>query len=191
MDLPPHLHLTRDLLMRSLPAYHLDQAPPMPAGLADDLLGRFAATAVVIARPDSFFGKMRAFLATPGFGLAATAVVMLGICLPMLSGPSREETFRGTNLAGAAGEGPEICFVGRNAALQSVIEKSGSFEISAFRSASDRETALALSGSKVVVDFTADTITAYDAEGNEVHAAKIPAQEGRVAGAVADAVSRL
>ncbi|WP_367873885.1 hypothetical protein [Luteolibacter sp. Populi] len=191
MDLPPHLHSTRNLLMRSLPAHGQEQAPPMPAGLADDLLARFAPKSVVIARPVSLFGKARTFLATPGFGLAATAVVLLGIGVPMLSGPSRQETFRGANLAGAASEGPGICFVGRNAALQSAIEKSGSFEISAFRSASNRETALALSGSKVVVDFTTDTITAYDAEGNEVHSAKIPDQEVRVAGAVADAVSRL
>ena len=44
---------------------------------------------------------------------------------------------------------------------------------------------------RVLVDFTTDTITAYDAAGKVVHTLKIPDQPARVAGAVADAVSRL
>ena len=196
MDLPPHLHATRDLLMRSLPVHISEPAPPMPAGLANDLMMRFepraapAAGAVTATAPVSIFGKLRAFLATPGFGMAATAVVVLGLGVPLLSNNSRE-TFRGENPPSAtASEGTAICIVGRNKELQSAIEKSGSFEVSAFRSAATSDSALALRGPKVVVDFTTNKITAYKADGTEAHSMKIPDQPSRVADAVADAVSR-
>jgi hypothetical protein len=194
MDLPPHLHATRDLLMRSLPAHALEQAPPMPAGLCSDLLGRFEprGSAVTATTPASFFGTLRRFLATPGFGMAATAVVVLGLGIPLLSNKGQTESFRGENPPGAtASEGTAICFVGQNKTLQTAIEKSGNFEVSAFRNAATSDTALALAGPKVLVDFTTDTITAYDAAGKVVHTLKIPDQPARVAGAVADAVSRL
>jgi hypothetical protein len=192
MDLPPHLHATRDLLMRSLPVHVLEQAPPMPAGLASDLLSRFEprAARMTITAPASFFGKLRAFLATPGFGMAATAVVVLGLGIPLLSN-KEPESFRGDNPPSAtASEGTAICFVGRNKTLQAAIEKSGNFEVSAFRSAATSDAALTLAGPKVLVDFTTDTITAYDAAGKVVHTLKFPDQSSRVAGAVADAVSR-
>ena len=164
----------------------------MPEGLADDLLARFAPPTVIVTRPESFFAKLRNFVATPGFGIAAAAVVLLGVGMPMLSkGPERKESFRGTNVPVQTGEGVGICFVGRNLELQSAIEKSGSFEVSAFRSAANREAANALTGAKVVVDFGDDTITAYDAAGEVVHTAKLPDDPARVASAVADAVSRL
>jgi hypothetical protein len=179
--------------MRSLPAHTLEQAPPMPAGLCSDLLSRFEPRASVTASAAaSFFGKLRTFLATPGFGMAATAVVVLGLGIPLLSNKGQTESFRGENPPGAtASEGTAICFVGRNKTLQTAIEKSGNFEVSAFRNAATSDTALALAGPKVLVDFTTDTITAYDAAGKVVHTLKIPDQPARVAGAVADAVSRL
>jgi len=195
MDLPPHLHATRDLLMRSLPAYSLEQAPPMPAGLADELMQRFEprakAAAITATTPASIFSKLRAFLATPGFGMAATAVVVLGLGIPLLSNKDGKEVTRGVYSPPQETDGIAICFVGRDKELQSAIEKSGLFEGSAFRSATTSDTALALSGAKVVVDFGANTITAYKADGSVAHSVKIPDQPARVAGAVADAVSLL
>lgn len=193
MDLPPHLHATRDLLMRSLPVHAHEQAPPMPAGLSDELLMRFeprASLVMTTTEPASFFSRVRGFFATPGFGLAAAAVVVLGLGVPLLSHQDRPDTFRGGNPGATASVGTAICFVGSNKSLQSAIEKSGSFEVSAFRSGSASEV-LALSGPKVIIDFTAGTITAYNAEGEVVHSAKLPDQSSRAAGAVADAVSRL
>lgn len=196
MDLPPHLHATRDLLMRSLPAHALEQAPPMPAGLAEDLMQRFEpraharAAAITATAPVSFFAKLRAFLATPGFGMAATAVVVLGLGVPMLSN-KEQGGMRGVPPSETLSEGTAICFVGQDKTLQAAIEKSGLFEGSAFRSATSSDAALALGGPKVVVDFAANSITAYKADGSVVHTVKIPDQTARVAGAVADAVSRL
>lgn len=195
MDLPPHLHATRDLLMRSLPAHSLEQAPPMPAGLADELMQRFEprakAAAITATTPASIFSKLRAFLATPGFGMAATAVVVLGLGVPLLSNKDGKEATRGVYSPPQETDGIAICFVGRDKELQSAIEKSGLFEGSAFRSATTSDAALALSGAKVVVDFGANIITAYKADGSVAHSVKIPDQPARVAGAVADAVSLL
>ncbi|WP_035615159.1 hypothetical protein [Haloferula sp. BvORR071] len=188
MELSPHLHSTRDLLMRSLPAHNSEQAPPMPEGLVNDLLSRFAPPTVIVTRPESFFSKLRNFVATPGFGIAATAVVLLGVGMPILS--KSREPFRG-NVPVQSDESVGICFVGRNLELQSAIEKSGSFDVSAFRSATTREAANAMSGAKVVVDFGDDTITAYDSAGGVKYKAKLPDDPVRVASAVADVVSRL
>ncbi len=198
MELSPHLHSTRDLLMRSLPAHASEQAPPMPEGLAEELFARFEAPPSIVmtttSEPVPFFSKVRAFFATPVFGLAAAAVVVLGLGVPLLSnnsGKGGPDTFRGADPGVTASQGTAICFLGQNKSLQSAIEKSGSFESTSFRSATTSDAAQALAGPKVIVDFTAGTITAYDAEGKVVHSAKLPDQPSRVSGAVADAVSRL
>src|SRR5688572_25489596 len=96
MDLSPHLHPTRDLLLRSLPTHDREQAPPMPAGLAEELMARFESqpTQAFEVLPESFFAKLRGFLATPGFGLAAAAVAVVGLAVPMISGPDKD-SFRG------------------------------------------------------------------------------------------------
>lgn len=194
LELPEHLHSTRDLLLRSLPAHPFEQAPAMPAGLADELMARFApeAAPVTLVGRMSLTDKLRAFLATPGFGLAAAAVVLIGVAMPLISQPERrKETFRGGESTAIAGDAVSIVFVGTNSSLQSVVENSGNFEVSAFRSAPDLAGAMAVGGAKVVVDFSTRKISALDSEGREIHSAKIPGEAEKVAAAVADAVSHL
>jgi hypothetical protein len=195
LELPEHLHSTRDLLMRSLPVHPLEKAPAMPAGLADDLTARFGRKTVVVTRVverTSLLGKVRAFLATPAFGIAAAVVVALGVAAPtMTSKPSPQETFRGTDSPAVAGGAVTILFVGTNPALQSAVENSGNFEPSAFRSSVDLASAQEVTGAKVVIDFNTEKIHAVDASGAEAYSARIPARADKVAGAVAEAVSRL
>ena len=193
LELPEHLHSTRDLLLRSLPAHTLEEAPVMPVGLADDLMARFAPKAGVttVLEKASLFAQVRAFLATPAFGAVATAVVVLGVAAPMLSGPAAEETFRGADFSVVAGSTVTILFVGTNSAVQSAVEDSGNFEPSAFRSVVDLSSVQDVAGAKVLIDFNAGKIQAIDATCAQAYSVRIPADAKKVAGAVADAVSRL
>lgn len=166
----------------------------MPCGLADELMARFAPKTVVVtpvAKKSSLVGKVRAFLATPAFGIAAAAVVVLGIAAPMISGTAPQESFRGTDALAFAGGEVTIVFVGTNRAVQSAVEDSGNFEPSAFRSAVDFTAVQDMSGAKVVIDFNGGNIIAINAEGTQVHSVRIPAETDKAAVAVADAVSRL
>jgi hypothetical protein len=194
LELPEHLHSTRDLLMRSLPAHPLEKAPAMPSGLADELMDRFAPKTLVVtpvAERSSLAGKVRAFFATPAFGIVAAAVVVLGIAAPMISGTAPRESFRGADALAFAGGEVTIVFVGTNRAVQSAVEDSGNFEPSAFRSAVDFTAVQDMSGAKVVIDFNGGKIIAINAEGAQVHSVRIPAEADKAAVAVADAVSRL
>jgi hypothetical protein len=195
LELPERLHSTRDLLMRSLPVHAHEKAPAMPADLADDLMARFAPKKTVVTRvvgKTSLLEKVRAFLATPAFGVAAAAVVMLGVAAPMISDkPAAQETFRGADSTAVAAKAVTVLFVGTNRALQSAVENSGNFEPSAFRSAVDLASAQEVAGPKVVIDFNTEKIHAVDASGAETYSTRIPAETDKVAGAVADAVSRL
>jgi hypothetical protein len=193
LELPEHLHSTRDLLLSSLPAHPLEKAPSMPAGLADDLMARFAPKTIVtpVVGKASLFERLRAFLATPAFGIAAAAVVVLGVAAPMISKPVARETFRGADSSAVAGGSVTILFVGTNSALQSAIENSGNFEASAFRSAVDLASVQDVAGPKVVINFNAGKIHAIDASGSEAYSARLPGAAEKVAAAVADAVSRL
>ena len=131
------------------------------------------------------------FLATPAFGVAAAAVVVLGVAVPMISKPVPQESFRGMDSTAVSGDAVTILFVGTNRALQSAVENSGNFEPSAFRSAVDLASAQEVAGAKVVIDFNTEKIHAVDATGAETYSARIPAETDKVANAVADAVSRL
>jgi hypothetical protein len=192
LELPEHLHSTRDLLLRSLPAHPLEEAPAMPAGLAEELMARFVPKTIImpVVEGASLLGKLRAFLATPAFGVTAAAVVILGVAAPMVSQPT-QETFRGADSSAVAGGAVTILFVGTNRAVQSAVENSGNFEPSAFRSAVDLSSVQDVAGPKVLIDFNTGKIQAIDATGGEAYSASIPAEAEKVAGAVADAVSRL
>jgi hypothetical protein len=193
LELPEHLHSTRDLLLRSLPAHPLEEAPAMPAGLAEELMARFVPKTIImpVVEGASLLGKLRAFLATPAFGVTAAAVVILGVAAPMVSQPTAQETFRGADSSAVAGGAVTILFVGTNRAVQSAVENSGNFEPSAFRSAVDLSSVQDVAGAKVLIDFNTGKIQAIDATGAETYSASIPAEAEKVAGAVADAVSRL
>lgn len=188
LDLPSHLHSTRDLLMRSL-VMHPEQAPAMPAGLASDLSARFSprpATAAPV-KPVAWLDKVRHFLATPAFGMAAAAVVVMGIAAPMVSGPSSErETFRG-QAAVASADAVGIVFVGNNPEVVSAIRASGDFEASAITTL---ENEAAPAGPAVIVDFSQGTVSSIARDGSTLHREDLPADASGVAAAIASALSR-
>ena len=193
LELPAHLHATRDLLTRSLVS-HSERAPAMPAGLAADLKARFEPRrAPAQAAPSrSWASSLRSLFATPAFGAVAAAVLILGTAIPLLQGPadSSAETFRG-----AAAVAPEasvqVIFIGEDTGDRTAVESSGNFESASLLSAENIEAALELAGPKVLVDFTARTITAYDAAGNAVHDEAMPASSSQLGDAIAKAVTRL
>lgn len=193
LELPAHLHATRDLLTRSLVS-HSERAPAMPAGLAADLKARFEPrrAPAQAASTRSWAFSLRSLFATPAFGAVAAAVLVLGTAIPLLQGPADtpSETFRG-----AAAVAPEasvqVIFIGEDTGDRAAVEASGNFESASLLSAENIEAALELAGPKVLVDFTARTITAYDAAGNAVHDEAMPASSSQLGDAIAKAVTRL
>ncbi len=189
LDLPSHLHSTRDLLMRSL-VMHPEQAPAMPAGLAADLNARFSPRPAAVApvKPVAWLDKVRSFLATPAFGLAAAAVVVMGIALPMVSQPAApKETFRGQTTAVSA-EPVRILFAGSNPEIVSAIRNSGEFEAAAI--ATLDQTATSTDGPAVIVDFKQGTVSSIDRDGSVLHREALPGDASGVAAAIASALSR-
>ncbi len=189
LDLPSHLHSTRDLLMRSL-VMHPEQAPAMPAGLAADLSARFSTRPAAAAPVESagWLDKVRSFLATPAFGLAAAAVVVMGIAVPMVSGPAAEkETFRG-QAAAASADPVRILFAGSNPGIVSAIRNSGEFEAAAISTLGNASASI--EGPAVIVDFDNGTVSSVDRDGSILHREELPGDASGVAAAIASALSR-
>jgi hypothetical protein len=189
LQLPADLHATRDLLMRSL-VTHPEQAPAIPAGLASDLSARFAprVTKTVVTAPLSWSEKIRAFLSTPAFGAVAAAVVVLGVAVPMMSGPSTE-SFRG-DLPVAQTPAVQIIFTGEAPDIRAAVEASATFESTAL-SSMDSKAAATQPGPKVIVNLTSSTITAIDRDGATLYRAAVPTEPAKVADAIALAVQSL
>ena len=187
-DLPERLLPARDLLSRSLVLHPRELAPAMPTGLAADLAVRFVPR---IAEPTpvriSLTERFRNWLASPSFGLAAAAAVVVGVAIPMLSAPdaATSEIFRGDTIAPAT-DTVWIAFIGENADVEAAIKSSGNFEAFAF--AAD---AASLPGPKVVLDFRTGTVSAVNASGSTVHSSALPMEAKQAPDAVADAISRL
>ena len=193
LELPERLLVTRDVLTRSLPTHPVEKAPAMPAGLAAELTGRFVPQAALRSVGTSWVDRVRSFLASPGFGAVAAAVVVLGVAIPMFSAGDREtqETFRGGATMVAPGEQVRVFFVGENAAVRSAVESSGNFEASALVPGESAYAAKSTKGPKVIVDFYAGQVTAFDAQGAEVFRKELPLEATQVPGTIAKAVSTL
>lgn len=196
LELPAHLHATRDLLTRSLVS-HPERAPAIPAGLAADLSASFDRRGTPAAGPAaatrSWALRLRNWFATPAFGAVAAAVLVLGTALPLFdrpSAPDRGETFRGDH---GAAQAPvvRIIFVGEEAGDRAAIESSGSFEAASLLSVEGIESAREIEGPKVIVDFTARSITAFDAAGAVAHEEAMPDSSSQLGNSIAKAVMRL
>jgi hypothetical protein len=186
--LPERLLPARDLLSRSLALHPRELAPAMPSALAADLAARFTlrmaeSTPVRISLAERF----RNWLASPSFGLAAAAAVVVGVAIPMLSAPdpATSEMFRGGAIT-TPSDTVRIAFIGENASVAAALKSSGNFEAVAF--AAD---AASLPGPKVVIDFGTGTVTAVDSTGNTIHSSPLPLEAKQAPEAVADAISRL
>lgn len=193
LELPAHLHATRDLLTRSLVS-HSERAPAMPAGLAADLMARFEPrlTPAASASTRSWAFSLRSIFATPAFGAVAAAVLVLGTAIPLLQGPATQstETFRGASEV-APESSVQVIFIGEDSGDRAAVEASGNFESASLLSAESIEAALGIPGPKVLVDFAARSITAYDDAGNAVHDEAMPASSSQLGDAIAKAVTCL
>lgn len=189
-ELPPHLHPIRDLLKGSLHTHPTDQAAVMPADLLADLTNRFQTPALATAHvPSSWFERIQSFVSRPAFGVAALAVVILGLALPSLIAPTPTGSgFRGTT-AIAPGESVRIILVQAPAGIRTSLETSGDFETGAISSISG--TPAGQSGSHVVVDFVKSEISAIAADGTVISTDALPADSAALSAAIATAVSRL
>lgn len=190
LELPERLFVTRDVLTRSLPTHPEEKAPAMPSGLAEELAGRFASGAAIRQESAclSWLGRVKSFLATPGFGAVAAAVVVLGVAVPMFSPGNRalpQESFRGGETMVTPGDQVRIFFVGDSAAVRSTVESSGNFEASALANAASVEAAKAEQGPKVLVDLNARKITTFNAEGEVLSQKDLPAETSKAADAIA------
>lgn len=187
LDLPSHLHATRDLLAGSLRLHATEQAPPVPADLLDDLCRRFnsAPIAAVAVPPRSWFETVQSFIARPAFGMAALAIVILGISIPRMidSTPS----FRGGNPP-ADSSNIRIILIQAPADLQQALADAGEIEGGRISSATSSE---GITGARILVDFVTSTITALNASNETVHTAPLPKNTEEITVAIATAVSRL
>ena len=86
LDLPQTLQSTRDLLAGSLQLHATERAPAIPADLLNDLSRRFNTAPVSAAsiQSRSWFEAVQSFIARPAFGMAALAIVILGISVPRM-----------------------------------------------------------------------------------------------------------
>jgi hypothetical protein len=190
-DLPKNLEPTRNLLAGSLQLHATDQAPALPGDLLNDLDRRFSATPATAVQPRSWLAKVQIFTARPIFGLAALALVILGISLPSLRNSTTSDSaggFRGT--VSSTAESPEIRIILLSPPLgfQKTLEAAGDFESSMISSAT---TSGRIAGPRIVVDFAASTITGLNASNQEIHTAPLPKDAAEVSAAIATAISGL
>jgi hypothetical protein len=191
-ELPSHLHSTRDLLTGSLRVHPTDQASAMPAELLSDLTTRFQTFAPAAVRTPSlsWFEKIQSFVSRPAFGMAAVAMVILGLALPGMMAPAPTGTvFRGAATTVAPGESVRILLVNATADVVTSLETSGDFEKAAISSLSSLPDAF--SGPSVIVDFGKSAISVIDATGTLISTDELPADSAALSAAIASAVSRL
>jgi hypothetical protein len=192
LDLPPNLHATRNLLAGSLQLHATEQAPAVPADLLNDLSRRFntAPVAAATTQSRSWFEAVQSFIARPAFGMAALAIVILGISVPRMidSGPRSSGSFRGATPIPAQTHNFRIILIQSPAGFQQALKDAGDFESSMISSATSTD---GITGPRVLVDFTTSTITALNASGETVHTAPLPKDAEEISAAIATAVSRL
>lgn len=193
LDLPPNLHATRDLLAESLQLHATEQAPALPADLLNDLTRRFNSAPVEAAsiQPRSWFEAVQSFLARPAFGMAALAIVVLGISVPRMidsiSNPV-SGSFRGAVSPAAATPNIRIILIQSPAGFQQALANMGDFEKNMISSATSSDS---ITGPRILVDFVALTVTAVNASDEKIHTAPLPKDAEEISAAIATAVSRL
>ena len=189
-DLPKNLESTRNLLAGSLQLHSSEQAPALPGDLLNDLASRFSATPAAAAplQQRSWLARIQSFIARPAFGMAAVALVVLGVSVPSLMDSAPAGGFRG-KVSGTA-ESPEIRIVllSPPTGFQSSLVAAGDFESSMISSTTTGD---GLTGRRILVDFSTATITALNASDEKIHTAPLPKDAEEISAAIAAAVSRL
>lgn len=195
LDLPPHLHATRDLLMGSMKTHATEQAPALPTALLEDLT-RTASRQPIALRQNSLAGlfeSLRSMMASPAFGGAAAAIMVLAIASAVILRPdasSSGDTFRG---AGSFSESTSarVILVGASTGLQEELKAISDLERGAFSSVSSTEGIEEIKGALVIVDWEAQTITAINAKGEIAYSNDLPTSTSSLSLEIALALSRL
>lgn len=192
-ELPQNLTATRDLLAGSLQLHATERAPEVPADLLNDLVRRFNAEPVTRAavQSRSWFEAVQSFIARPAFGMAALAIVVLGVSLPQLidsnSSPATG-SFRGAVDTTPARPSVRIFLIQSPDGYQQALESLGDFESDMISAVSSSDS---ITGPRILVDFVALTITAVNASDEKIHTAPLPMGAEEISAAIATAISRL
>jgi hypothetical protein len=192
LELPQDLQSTRDMLAGSLQMHASEKAPSLPGDLFEDMFQRFSQAPSVATAVESrtWFAAIQSFISRPAFGVAAFAVVVIGLALPNMMSPTVANAgFRGAVPVETATGNVRIVLIKAPSDIQKLIESSGDFEKGVISSV--EMTAGADTGARVLVDFGAYTITAIDANGEAIHAATLPGDSNEISSAIALAVSKL
>lgn len=191
-DLPQNLAATRDLLAGSLQLHATERAPAIPADLLNDLSRRFNTAPVSAAsiQSRSWFEAVQSFIARPAFGMAALAIVVLGISVPQMINSTSTPAggFRGSVTPTAATPNIRIILIQSPAGFQQALADLGDFENSMISSATSSDS---ITGPRILVDFVTSTITAVNASDEKIHTAPLPKDAEEISAAIATAVSRL
>lgn len=192
LDLPSHLHSVRDRLTESLGIHPTDGAPEAPFGLLEDLERQFDSPVLQpLHQTRSWRESLRSFFASPAFGIAAAAAVVLAVAMPSLL-EQPVDTFRGGPVTTRSGKTVQIILVQEPSGIRHLVETSGDIEAVAVASVDDSATCLSIKGPKVIVDFAAGVIRSVDAEGNELYRnEEIPEDTADLTTAIAVAVTYL
>ena len=191
-NLPEELQSTRDLLAGSLQMHATEKSPAIPGDLLEDLVLRFNREPALAAQTESksWFAAIQSFIARPAFGVAALAVVILGLVIPSVMRPDRTESgFRGAVSDTIAAESARIILVKASPEIEQTLASSGDFEEGVISSVDRLDAATA--GARVVVDFETSTIRVLNASGEEIHSAPVPEDSNELSAAIASALSRL
>jgi hypothetical protein len=193
-DLPRALESTRNLLAGSLQLHATEQAPSVPGDLLNDLGRRFNSTQSVVApiQSRSWLAAVQSFIARPAFGMAALAIVILGISVPSLTrsnSTSASGGFRGAVTGTGTSQNLSVILIQAPSGVQNSLENSGDFENGVISSAQSSKTSS--TGPRILVNFVTSTISALNASDEEVYTAPLPADAADLSAAIATAVSRL
>ena len=194
LDLPAHLHSTRDLLMASVKAHPSEKAPALPSSLLEDLTRHSASQMAPASCKSSagFFEAIRSMFASPAFGAAAAAIMVLGVASTMMfsgDAPSDNGAIRGSS-AYAPADTAQVILISAPHGMQATLESATDFEDGVFFTAPTVESTTDM-GARVIVDFSAGTITGIDASGATVYQSSLPESTSGLSLEIASALTRL
>ena len=188
LDLPKNLESTRNLLAGSLQLHATEQAPALPGDLLSDLSNRFSITPAAAIPQRSWFETVQSFIARPAFGMAALAIVILGISVPRMIDSTRPTGgFRGAISPTTETRNIRIILIQSPAGFQQALTNVGDVESDMISSATSRDS---VTGPRILVDFAASTITALNASDEQIHTAPLPKDAEEISAAIATALSR-
>ena len=190
LDLPKNLESTRNLLAGSLQLHASEQAPAVPGDLLNDLASRFNTTPAKAAPipPRSWFEAVQSFIARPAFGMAALAIVILGISVPRMIDSTRPTGgFRGAISPTTETRNIRIILIESPAGLLQTLANAGDFESTMISSAKSSDS---ITGPRILVNFATSTITALNASDEAIHTAPLPKDAAEISAAIATALSR-